>query len=227
MDARKPGFVLPEIDQAIADAYLELQARLPAADLYTSSGLTISAAADTFTLPATVSQYTGNSAAAEYAGDVRIRLRSIGRFLQKCAVEEIDSWRTRAPTSPQGIPEKFALWEDKSQIVQGRVWPAALAAEVCDIFVRLSADDVRDFIGAGTDDMDDVSILFSRIAAQALALYVSADLIGRMTPEDLKERRLNPAIAAKWLHDAEVMLYQEAARRHDLAGVGRTQRWVN
>ena len=81
VDGRSPSRDLAEIDNAIAEAYLVLSSRLPAPSLYTASAFTISAHADTFTLP--------DSASEEYTGDVRIRLRSDGRFLRRRTLEEI------------------------------------------------------------------------------------------------------------------------------------------
>jgi hypothetical protein len=227
MDARRVGFSGPEIDQAVADAYLILQSRLPAPDLVTPSGLTISAGGDTFTLPNTVTQWTGNDGGAEYAGDVRIRVRSTGQFLRRRTVDEVDQWRNFTPTVHLSIPDVFCLWEEKDNDVQGRCYPGARDDVVCDLYASLAADDLRDFIGSGTDDMDDVEILFSRTAATALVLYTSADLLARMTEEDLSARRLSRIVAPDWRREADVLLYQEAARRHDIDGVGRTMRRVS
>lgn len=225
-DAQAPTFVPVEYDQAISDAYLELQSRLPAARLYTASGLTIGAGGDTFTLPATVAQYTGGDGGAEYRGDVRIRLQSTGRFLTKSTTDEIDAFRDLSPTVYLSVPEHYALWEEKDQTVRGRVYPGARVAEICDLFVTLEADDLRDFIGSGADDMDDVEILFSRTAATALIYYAAADLLTRMAPEEQQKRRINPQVVPLWLKAADTLLYREAGRRHDLEDTGRVQRWV-
>ena len=226
-DSEHPSFTSIEVDQAVCESYLTLQSRLQPPDLYTAGGLTIAAGGDTFQLPATVVQYTGGDGGAEYAGDVRIRLASNGQFLIKQTVEELDAWRQGSPTVHLAIPHNFALWEEKDQDVQGRCWPGARVAEVCDLFVALSADDLRDFVGSGAQNMDDVEVLFSRVAANALVLYVAADLLTRMTDEDLRLRKLNPQVVPLWQREAEVLLYQEAARRHDLEGIGRVQRWVS
>lgn len=225
-DARKPSFVAPEIDAAIAGAYLTLQSRLPPPDLYTASAFTISAGGDTFTLPATVTSWTGNDGGAEYAGAFRIQLASDGRFLIHATGEQLDSFRSGQQAVQLGKPRLFTLWEDKNQAVQGRCYPGANAAEVCNLFATLSADDLRDYVGAGTDDLDDVEVLFSRIAAQALELRVASDLLIRMTEEDAKLRRLSPDASKMWLAESEMLAWQEACRRNDLDDSGRIQRWV-
>jgi hypothetical protein len=57
-------------------------------------------------------------------------------------------------------------------------------------------------------------------------LYTAADLLERMTPTDLAKRALSREAAPNWIRQAEVLLYQEGARRHDLESTGRIQRWV-
>jgi len=224
-DATNGSYTGPEYDQYICDAYLAMQSRLHRPDLYTSSAFTISAGTDLFSLPATVLQYTGNDGGAEYAGDVRIRLRSTGDYLVKNTVEELDAWRDGDQNVVLAIPRHFALWEDKDQAVQGRCHPGAKVAELCDLFAPLTADDLRDFVGGGTSDLDDVEVLFSRVAAQALVYGVAAELLLMMPDDEATRRRINKAVVQKWERMSEVMLDSEEARRHDVEDVGRVQRW--
>jgi len=228
-DDKFPTYSGVEVDIAIADAYLALQAQLPAPHLYTASAFTISAGGDTFTLPATVTQWTGNDGGAEYAGDVRIRLQSTGLFLIPMTVGEIDAYRNGTPDASIHLnrPYSFCLWEEKDQDVQGRCYPGAQAAEACDLFRTLSADDLRDFVGAGTDDMDDVEVQFSRIAGQALVAYVAADLLERMPESELEKRRMSSAVIPSWRREAGKLLWQEGARQKSLLEVGRIQRWIS
>lgn len=225
--ARAQVFNPVEIDNAICDAYLVLQSQLPAPRLYTANAFTISAGGDTFTLPATVTQWTGGDGGAEYAGTVGIRLATSGQFLTPRSVEMIDRLRDGQPTVHLAIPSQFALWEDKNQAVQGRCYPGAEDAQVCDLFQKLSADDMRDFIGTGADDMDDVEVLLSRTGVVSLIAYTSADLLERMTDASLAERGLDRGVSKAWRREASVTLYQEAARRHDLEALGRIERWVS
>jgi len=189
-DARKGTFDAVYLDNAICEAYLALQGRLPPPDLYTASAFTIGAGGDTFTMPTSVTQWTGNDGGAEYAGDFRIQLASNGQFLQKRTVEELDSMRNRLPTvSPAlSIPYLYALWEENDQDVQGRCYPGAKVAEACNLFRTFKADDLRD--------------------------------------DDLKLRKLNPAVAQLWMQMSEDALYSEACARHDIDSVGRVQRWT-
>lgn len=226
-DARRGTFDTVFLDQAICDAYLALQGRLPPANLYTASAFTIAAGGDTFTLPATVSQYTGNDGGAEYAGDFSIQLNSTKRFLVKVTVQQIDAMRSGVVATALAIPQYYALWEENDQDLQGRCWPGAQSAEACNLFRSMMADDMRDFIGSGADDLDDVEVLFSREAALALVYYVAAELVASMPEDELKMRKLNPNVAQLWLQRSEEAIYREYARRLETEGVGRVERWVS
>lgn len=225
VDLSHPAYSTIQYDQAIASAYLICQARLPAPYLYSAAAVTIAAGGDTFTLPTTVTQWTGGDGQAEYAGDVRLRLTSNGQWLEKITVEQLDALRDGEPEVRLSIPFYFALWEDKDQVVQGRCHPGAASTETCDLFHTLTADDLRDYVGSGSDDMDDVSVNFSRIAAQALELYTAADLLGRMPKDKALRLELDKSIAGSWRAEADVMSYREEARRHDLEQTGEIQRW--
>lgn len=218
-DARRDSFGTVETDQAICDAYLSCQSRLPAPELYTPNALTIAAGGDTFALPANVAGY----ATAEYAGEIRLQLVSTGNFLIKCRVEEIDALRNFVPTATVfcSIPYRFATYEDASQVIRGRCYPGAKASEVCNLFASMAADDMRD-----AADLDTVNVLFSRYAAQALAILASADLVDRMSAKEIALRDLNPNVAKAWRAEGETLLYAEECRRLDLEGTGRIERWV-
>jgi hypothetical protein len=138
----------------------------------------------------------------------------------------LDSYRNGNQSVSLGIPEVFALWEDKNQAVQGRCYPGAKDAQVCDLWASLTADDMRDFIGSGSDDMDDVEVLLSREGSTALVIYTAADLVARMSKTALEARGLDGGVAVKWHKEAQDLLYREAGRRHDLEALGRIERWV-
>jgi len=218
-DNRKGSFGIVKIDHAIADAAIALGASLPAPEVYLSSALTI-AAGDTFTLP-TAAQ-TGFVSLTQYAGDIRIRLRSNNIFLVKITTEEMDARKNGRASAPGSVPEVFSLWEEMDNDVQGRCDPPAKAAEVCDLFVSLQPDDIRD-----ADDMDAANVRFSRLGSLSLVAYTSALLVAQMDEEDMKLRRLNPGIVTLWLKEAADAIYREEVRRNNEESVGRTQRWVS
>lgn len=226
-DARLPTYSLVEYDQAIAEAYLVLQGRLPAAELYTASAFTITGGGDTFTLPNTVSQYTGNDGGAEYRGNFRIQLNSTKDFLVQVTQEQLDALRDGNSATATSIPQFFALWEENDQDVQGRCYPGTTDAQVCNLFRAMSADDLRDFVGSGTDDMDDVEVLFSRIAATALVNTVAAEMLLKMTKEDRALRKINTDVIPKWESYAELALLSEYSRRQDVETTGEVERWVS
>jgi hypothetical protein len=231
-DARRQTYNVVELDQAIANRYLLVQGRLPAYEVYTASAFTISANADTFTLPTTVSQWTGNDGGAEYAGKFRIQLASTGQFLHKLSEDEMAAYRAGQITTSMSIPEYFSLYEDKTQTIQGRVYPGAQAAQACHLYASMQADDLRAFIGSGSDDLDDVELQMSREAEIAVLFHASADLLERMGDDDLALRRFSPRSADKtaagWRREAELALYREASRRHSIEdNEGRTERRVS
>lgn len=204
-----------EVDNAIAEAYMVLSADIPPPHLLNAGGLTLSANSSTFSLPT-----AGN---ALYGGDVRIRRQSDGIFLYRLTVEEIDARRSgHIQTAGMSKPDYFALWEDSSQLVNGRCWPIPVANEVCDLFVNLVPDDLRNAATLETAGI----VQFSRWGVQALVLRARANLLTSMTDEDATARHLDKGVASLWLADSQRMISREAARRHDLESVGRIMRNV-
>jgi len=225
-DARKPTFVVPQLDSAICDAYLALSSMLPAPMLYTASAFTISAGAETFALPtAATTGWTGGDGQAEYAGLVDIQLASTGTYLQHISMQQMHAIRDGSPTVLTAKPERYALYEASDQTVNGYCYPGAKVAEVCNLFRTLAYDDLRDYVGASTDDLDDVEVQFSRLGVAALVQYAASGLLASMVKEDAELRRLDKSVAASWRKEAEELAYREAMRRHNLEDPGQVQRW--
>jgi hypothetical protein len=230
VDSRHPVVGTPALDMAIADVYLVLGGMMPAPLSYTASAFTISAGAETFTLPTTATTgWTGGSGRAEYGGEVRIQLVTSGRFLERRTREEIDAWRNGQPSASPvlGEPSQFALWVESDQDVQGIVYPGAQSAQTCNLFRSMSYDDLRDYVGSGSDDLDDVSVQFSRLGSVALGMMAAAIVIRGMVDEDLKRCRLNPRLADSLEKMARDSLYSDLANRADIEGAGRIMRWVS
>ena len=215
-----------EVDMALADAYIALEADLPAPTLYTASALTISAGSDLFSLPVSVSGSGYGTGTVEYAGQVLIQLQSTGQFLEQVTLDQLNALRNGQPTLQLQIPNYFATYEDIGNVMRGRAYPGAKDAQVCNLYSSLSADDLRDYVGAGSSGMDDVSANLSREGAGALVAYTSAMLVKRMTPQTLEERGINPGVADFWLAEAQKLMWQEGARRASLDSPARTQQWV-
>jgi hypothetical protein len=213
-DVRSPSRDIAEYDTAIADAYIALSAWLPAPTSVTASAGTIAANADTFTLPTASSE--------EYAGEVRIRLRSDGTFLTRRTVEEIDRLRSGdISTVGTSRPTDFCMWEELDQDVQCRCWPRSKDAESYDLHRTLAPDELRDL------GFDLSTVQFSRFGTVALVLHASALMVEGMTDDDLATRKLNRGVAGDWMRDSRVVLYKERERRHNLESVGRTLRMVS
>ena len=224
VDNRLSTFQPQELDLAICDSFLALESRLPPSSILLSSGLTIAGGGETFSLPATVSQY----GSAEHAGDVRIQRVANGQFLIRKTTEEIDAMRNfYRPSTYLAIPYYFALWREKDETIQGRVWPGAAVADVCNLFINLMADDLRDYVGAGSGNLDTVSVNLSRLGTVALVYHVAAELLAAMSPEDAALRKISKEVAPLWMRKSDWALYEESKRRSDIEETGRTQRWVN
>ena len=209
----------PEIDQMVREKYLARYAMLPPVHVSTASAFTISAGGDTFTVTLTGTTYAD-------AGDIRIRLRSDGSFLEKKSVEQIDALRSGHATVSLGVPDAFCVWEDKAGVLNGRCWPGAKDAQVCDLY----RDEDADVLTSATD-LDAVAVILNDAGQTALAALVAADIIEQLTDEELIVRKINPAkadkVAASMRAEAEAVFYQEACRRHDVESVGRIERWVS
>jgi len=219
-DNRKGSLGIVRTDHAIADACLQLGSQIPSPEAYLPSAFTISAG-DTFALP-TAAQ-TGYVSTTQYAGDIRIRLRSNNMFLTKRTVEELDAFREgQTSTSAPGVPSNYCLWEEMDNEVQGRCWPAAAASQACDLFVSLVPDDLRD-----ASDMDAANVRFSRYGATALVFHAAALLVAELPQDELALRKLNGSVAKLWLDQARVLLYEEEVRKNNNESIGRTMRWVS
>jgi hypothetical protein len=220
-----PAYSDVEVDQELCSEYLAIQSMLPAAKLYTASALTISAGLDTFQLPATVTQWTGNDGGAEYRSGIRIQLVSTGGFLDQVSLNDLNRYRNFQPTTAAGIPYIFALYEESDQDVQGICYPPAKAAEPCNLFRNLEADDLRDFVGSGAQAMDDVRVQMSRVEALGLELRAAAGLVAKMSSADLDARRINPNIVSLWINESAGLIHGSAGTRHNITD-SRLYRYV-
>lgn len=218
VDMRRPAFNVIAYDQALADAYTNVQSRLPAIHVYTASAFTIAATSETFTLPTTSN--------AQYRGDVRLQLVSNGVFLYKKTVEEINQYQNgefgAALLVGVDHPSIFALWEGSTQVVNGICWPRTLQAEAVNMYNTLSAADLRN-----AADMDAAVIDLSEEGVVGLTYFAAAMLAAGMTEQDLAARRLSKDVAAVWFRESNRVLLREEARHSDLESVGRIMRWVS
>lgn len=217
MDA-KTGMDPLALANAISGAYIAKAANLPPPFLYTPSAFTISAG-DTFNFPTTVTNY----GAAEYGGDFRIQLARTGDYLLRLDHNEMDALRCGQPTVLRSVPEYYETWQDRSQVIRGRVYPGAAQAESCNLFTAMIPDDLRDFTNT---DLDTVTVDLGRYGIQGLEAYVCAGILAAMTPAKAESLGLDKGVVPLWLKEADDCLYEEAVTRHEIEDAGRTQRWV-
>jgi hypothetical protein len=211
-----PAYSDVEVDQELCSEYLAISAMLPAAKIYTASAFTITGGTDTFTLPTTVTQWTGNDGGAEYRNGIVIQLVNSGGFLQRMSLVEINSYRNFQQVVAGGIPRVYALYEESDQDVQGICYPPALVSEPCNLFRNLEADDLRDFVGSGAQDMNVVEVQLSRVEALALELRGAAGLVAKMSSADLDARRLNGNVVSLWMNESSLLLGAAAGTRHNV-----------
>lgn len=226
LDGRMAAPTGVQIDATLADVYIELAAQLPSPMLYVASAFTIAAGANTFTFPVTVTSSGFGTGTTEYAGEARIQLAVPGTWLRKITSREMDAFMYGVNAIPLAIPDRFALYQDGSQVIRGRCWPGSNEARACNLWATIKADDLRDYVGTGgAEGFDTVSAPLSREAAAALVLKASSRLLKRMGAEDVAKRGINPAVAGEWDAAANDLLYAEEAAQHSVRSTGRIQRW--
>jgi len=226
--AHKDPLTAIDIDMAIAESWILMGSFLPSPVFAISSAFTISAGATTFTLPVSVASSGYGTGTTEYDGEVRIQLVSNASFLQKITAREMDAFLSGSTTPPQAVPDRFALYPDKTQIVQGRCWPAAKVAEACNLWASISAEDLRDYVGTGgAEGIDTATVNGSRKAVQALIARSARYLLTTMTPTAAEARGIDKnALLAKLDGECAALEYDEEQTVHSIRSTGRQQRWT-
>lgn len=227
-DSSKPAFSGPDVDMAIAEAWIALNAFLPPPLLYVASAFTISAGASTFTLPVTVASSGYGTGTTEYGGNVQIQLVTSGMYLKEITNGEMDALLDGTPTVPQALPNQFALYQDNSQVIKGRCYPGASVAQACNLWATISAEDLRDYVGTGgAEGMDTVTVPGTRKAVQALVARASWMLLNGEPTDAAAARGIDKnAKVQEWREEEDRLAYQEEKTQHDIKSTGRVQRRV-
>ena len=217
----------PQIDMAIAEAWILLAGQLPAPVLVVPSGVTIAALSDTFSLPVTVASSGYGTGTTEYGGDVRLQIVSSGQNLRKITNVEMDALHSGAPIIPYSIPRDFALYQDNAQIVRGRCWPGANLAQACNLWATISPEDLRDYVGTGgAEGMDTVTVPGTREAVQSLVAYTASCLLKKMDAKAVALRGINPAVAEDWQRESDRLLDIAEIKQHNVKSTGRIIRFT-
>ncbi len=213
LDGRNVDII--RVHQQIRNQYLAMQGRLPSYEVYTASAGTITAGAESFTLPTT--------SGAEYMGNIRIRLRSMNQDLEKVTATEMDMYRNgRSTTDGFSRSRCFQPVETTDQSVICWVHPINAATETYDLWRGVAPTDLP-----AATDIAAWTLFLGDVAQTALVFKVSAALLKAMREPDADLRKLNRETAKDWDSEGERLIYQESARRYDIESVGRTQRLVS
>lgn len=232
LDGHQPPFSSVKVDMAMCSAWVLLAAQLPPPILQVAysdtNALTIAAGASTFTLPVTITSSGYGTGTVEYAGGIKIQLASNGLFLEPLANVEMDALLHSHALIPVSIPMYFSLYPDGSQVIRGRCYPASLAAQSCNLWSTLRAQDLRNYVGTGgTDGLDSVSIPATVEAAQALEAAASKSLLAGMPATAAEARGLDKAsLMLEWAEEVETLLHDDEAKQANVAATGRPQRWT-
>lgn len=215
------------VDMAAASSWIALGAFMPAPLVYTASAFTIAAGSETFTLPVTITASGYGTGTVEYSGVQKIQLVSNGIYLRPASHEEIHRLRYGNVTTSTGIPQVYAMYQDGAQVVRGRCWPPPTAAEACNLWAFVSAEDLRDYVGTGgTEGMDTVTVPGTREQAQALEARTAWSLLNTMPKAQAEARGIDKAAKlAEWKDEWNSIVYSAEQRAHSLKSVGRVLRF--
>jgi hypothetical protein len=216
-DRSKPAFSIPQYDIAIKGAYQIVAARMPWPHVHTASGLTLTAGVDTFTL------------STNLGGDLRLRRRSDGFFLEKVTVEQLDAYRTGVTATNlanvASTPWCFAVWLQPGTAgtdLSGRVFPPPNAANV-------SLDTYFSQIPTALSStaLDSDNVLFDVTTVEALILKVSVTQLAKLPKSEMDRLMIDPSIGKEWKEDYERTVYRATGNRFDQDSNNATyQRWV-
>ena len=125
----------------------------------------------------------------------------------------------RATQAATGKPDRYAIYEDDSQVVKVILYPTPGAVDTLTAWYMDLPDPLT----------TDASVIpFGTFGVKALELLTAAEVAASMTEEDLATCKLSPAIAAKWQADGKKMLQLESERTARLthSGSGIVRRYI-
>ena len=171
------------------------------------------------TLTAGVDTYTVAPSATRIIYAVVALIRASDLFvLRKVPFDAMLEFK-RSTAAATGKPDRYAIYEDDSQVVKVVLYPTPSSTDTLDAWYM----DLPDALTT-----DSSVIPFGTFGVKALELLTAAELSASMTPEDLAACKLSPAIPAKWQADGQKFLALERERtaRVSQAGAGITRRYI-
>lgn len=200
-----------ELDESTRAAMVTVAGDVPLGEKWVAGAVTLTAGSDTATLPATV----------EYHMIYGLRRTSDGMPLFKRTMGELEGrfWcgRTVANATP-AEPTDYALSENESNVVAVRFQAPALTASTLDLRRAVIPADLT----AATD-----AAPLSTLLEQAVADLATADIISKLTKNELDALRLDRGYAAVCLKRAAKAIHDEKVRLDAMHSTGRVQRYVS
>lgn len=125
----------------------------------------------------------------------------------------------RATAAATGKPDRYAIYEDDSQVVKVVLYPTPSSTDTLDAWYM----DLPDALTA-----DSSVIPFGTFGVKAVELLTAAEITASMSDEDLAACKLSPAIAQKWQADGQrfLALERERTARVSSSGAGVVRRYI-
>lgn len=163
------------------------------------------------TLVAGTDTYTVAPSASSVMDSVVALVRVSDKMpLRKVAFDDMLELK-RGNSAAQGKPDRYALYEDDSQVVKVVVHPTPGEADTLDAWYTDLPTELTD---------DSSTIPLGPYGVKALELLTAAELVTMMTDEELAANRLRPEIAGKWNDTGRRMLDLERNRTARVAQAG-------
>lgn len=212
-DLHDAAFSTFEVDDAINSALKVLGSRLRLGLDWVSNALSISNAADTYTLPGT----------NQYKQVIAFRLVSEQTVIPVIPRGEFDAYREGA-TNPSvngtGDPEYATVWEDTAQATKVQFYPWPKDADTVDMLRTTLPAALA--TASATAPFDDLGV-------EALCFRAAAYLLGKSSDDILSKLRLSRESAAMYNANAEEAIRESRYRHARMAGASRSnmtaRRW--
>lgn len=209
-DTEQPYHVLDkELTRSVQSVLTLLAGDLPLGEKWDNAAVTLTSGSDTATL----------SASYEYLTIYALRRTSDGRLLTKRTPEELERkfWDEQTVTDKaHEDPTDYALTEDAGVVTVRFQAPVDDEATL----------DLRRAVLPSDLTVEASTVSLSTLARLAVSKMASAEMVGKLTKNELDQLRLDRGAAATFMAMGQKALSEEKSRKARLEGVGRPLRFV-